>query len=178
MRGLFSYLCIEMIVILVFGGNKKRLETALFRYKGLKAESNQSVKLVVSAMPKSFVEASVQSENIPLDDLICVYTGLDTLTELISTKKLINNNLGAKELYLTSDHWHLPRIRAIANVVYLFSGIKIREEPCFLDMNRSESKSMVLIDRFRAYLWRFTGKIILGKNVEDRREGIKNLEFQ
>lgn len=168
-----------MKIILVFGGNQKRLDQGILCYKQLKASIGGPIKLIVSAMKKSFVIDKVTQEGIPMEDLICVYSGLDTLTELTSTKSLIKNRFRAKELYLVSDHWHLPRIRAIANIVYFLSGIKLKSIPYFKEEDtRSESRAMINIDRIRALLWRFTGLAPLGDNVKTRLEYITKLEFQ
>jgi uncharacterized SAM-binding protein YcdF (DUF218 family) len=158
--------------ILVFGGGFNRVEA------GLKlAQTLPNSRIIISAFKRSEVMAAAKQFGINSKRITLHYQGLDTLGEIVTTLPIVKR-FKAKQLHLVSDHWHLPRIRVAANIVYCFQGIQLIPAPVYDGKDRVESRGMVNIDRARALLWKGTGILQYSPDVRARANSIKALAGQ
>ena len=90
------------------------------------------------------------------------YLAWDTVTNFTCTYDRIRN-LGAKELYIVTDGYHMERAMAVAKTVYLGNGIKLIPSPS--SGGGKEPASRILVDDIRAWVWKLTGQIVADNQV-------------
>lgn len=91
------------------------------------------------------------------------YLAWDTVTNFTCTYDRIRN-LGAKELYIVTDGYHMERAMVIAKTVYLGNGVKLIPSPSSAP-DHKEPASRILLDDIRSWIWKLTGQIVADNQV-------------
>ncbi len=150
-------------VIIELGGNHGRLDAAISLL-----QANPGSHLVISTEgPASVVLDKLNAAGIDPSDYTIDESAWDTVTHFTNTMPLVKK-LGATELLVVTDGFHMLRAMCIANFIYFKSGITLSAQPSS-PVDHHESKSLVLFDTFRAAVSRFTGNTIYTQQVYDER---------
>ena len=100
------------------------------------------------------------------------FSAWDTVTNLALTKDLIVRQIGATNLHVVTETFHLPRAMIIARGVYLFEEMNvIAEEYTGGDQTRVEGWYNTQFDRIRALTFRFSGILFYDRAVLTQRIG-------
>ena len=155
-----------MIVILSLGGNPARMDTAISL-----CEAYAGSHLVVSSeSPADVVLQKLNASSLTPDRYTIDESAWDTVTNFTNTMPLVKR-LGATELWVVTDGFHMLRSMCIANLIYFKSGISVSAHPSS-PVDHQESKRLVLFDTFRAAVSRFLGNTIYTQQVYDDRVAI------
>lgn len=155
-----------MKVILELGGNPARLDTAI----SLLQANPDSTLIVSSESPVETVLAKLNDAGIDPLRYIIDETAWDTVTNFTNTEPLVKK-LGATELLVVTDGFHMRRSMLIASFVYFKSGITVSAHPSS-PADHQESNRLVLLDTARAALYRFTNQTLYDQTVYNNRVAI------
>jgi vancomycin permeability regulator SanA len=141
------------LTIIHLGGNVRRLNKAIETYR-----QNPGAFIIISSEDNTQqCVDKLKAAGIPDTDYIFDFNAWDTVTNFTTTFNYIRKR-GTKTLFVVTDRFHMPRAMAIANIVYLFTGVKLVAcESLEGDLNRKESKGKVQEAVIRATLWKFFG---------------------
>jgi uncharacterized SAM-binding protein YcdF (DUF218 family) len=103
-------------------------------------------------------EAGISQDRFYLD-----YLAWDTVTNFTCTYDRILG-MGAKELYVVTDGYHMERAMTIAKTVYLGNGVKLIPSPSS-PVDHKEPPARILLDDVRAWIWKVSGQIIADNKV-------------
>ena len=106
----------------------------------------------------------LKSAKIPKERFIFDYQAWDTVTNFTMTYPRIRD-MGIEELYVVSDLFHIPRVQAICESVYLGRGVVKHYIPHGTDNH----KEVIWYDLCRALFWRFTGILLYDQKTKDER---------
>lgn len=152
-----------MIVILSLGGNSSRMDTSISLCK----EHPGSHLVISSESPAEDVLQKLFASSLTPDRYTIDETAWDTVTNFTNTMPLVKS-LGATELWVVTDGFHMFRSMCIANLIYFKSGITVSAHPSS-PVDHQEPKRRVLFDTFRAAVSRFLGSTIYTQQVYDDR---------
>jgi uncharacterized SAM-binding protein YcdF (DUF218 family) len=142
---------IEPQAILVLGGEEER---ELFGAKVAHAHPNLPVWISSGAPPKYanrvFKKAGVAPENLHLD-----YQAIDTVTNFTTIVDRFESK-GITSVYLVTSDDHLPRARAIGEIVFGSRGIKVKPIT-FVSGRPVEPLRKTVRDGCRSLFWLATG---------------------
>jgi uncharacterized SAM-binding protein YcdF (DUF218 family) len=142
---------IEPQAIFVLGGEEER---ELFGAKVAHTHPNLPVWISSGAPPKYahrvFKKAGVAPENLHLD-----YQAIDTVTNFTTLVDRFESK-GITSVYLVTSDDHLPRARAIGEIVFGSRGIKVKPIT-FVSGRPVEPLRKTVRDGFRSILWLATG---------------------
>jgi uncharacterized SAM-binding protein YcdF (DUF218 family) len=151
-------------VILNLGGNPARLDTGI----NLLLQNPGSHLVVSSESPAQTVLdklAGIDPSSYTIDE-----SAWDTVTNFTNTEPLVKK-LGATELLVVTDGFHMRRAMLIAELVYFKSGISVSVHPSS-PADHQESKRLVIFDTLRAALYRFTNQTLYDQTVYNDRIAI------
>jgi len=152
-----------MKVILDLGGNTGRLDTAIPLL-----QANPGSHLIISSeSPMDIVLGKLNAAGVNSSQYTIDESAWDTVTNFTNTMPLVKK-LGATELLIVTDGFHMLRSMCIATLIYFKSGITLSAHPSS-PVDHNESKRLVLFDTFRAAVSRFTGNTIYTQQVYDER---------
>ena len=152
-----------MKVILELGGNPSRLTTAISLL-----QANPGSHLVISSeSPASTVLAMLFDAGVPPESYTIDESAWDTVTNFTNTEPLVKK-LGATELLVVTDGFHMRRAMLVAEFVYFKSGIKVSPHPSS-PADHQEDIKLVLFDTARAALYRFTNQTLYDQTVYNDR---------
>ena len=106
---------------------------------------------------------SCKSAGIDKSRFYLDYLAWDTVTNFTCTYNRIRN-LGAKELYIVTDGYHMERAMAIAKIVFTGTGINLIPSPSS-PVDHKEPASRIALDKIRSWLWKLTGQILADNQV-------------
>ncbi len=153
-------------VILELGGNPGRLDTAIPLL-----QANPGSHLIISSeSPASVVLDKLNAAGIDPANYTIDESAWDTVTNFTNTMPLVKK-LGATELLVVTDGFHMLRAMCIATLIYFKSGITLSAHPSS-PVDHNESKRLVIFDTFRAAVSRFLGNTIYTQQVYDDRVAV------
>jgi vancomycin permeability regulator SanA len=142
-----------MKTIIELGGNARRLNKAIEIYR----QHPDALILVSSEGQPELCVKMLKDAGVPESNYIFDFSAWDTVTNFTETYNYIRKR-GTKTLFVVTDKFHMPRAMAIANIVYLFIGVKLVAcESLEGDLSRVESKAKVQEAVIRTTLWKFLG---------------------
>jgi uncharacterized SAM-binding protein YcdF (DUF218 family) len=147
-------------LILQLGGNVARLDT------GIKVlhEHPDATMIILSELPVDDCLNKLREAKISKERFIFDYQSWDTVTNFTMTYPRIRN-MGIEELYVVSDLFHIPRVKAICESIYLGRNIKTHYIPHGTDNH----KEVIWYDLWRTLFWRFTEYLLYDQKVKDDR---------
>ena len=152
-----------MDVILELGGNIERMETAL----EMARLHPETILIVSSEGSPDAVMGRVNNDQLSWQRVLLDYNAWDTVTNFTKTVDLVRS-YRARRVYVVTDEFHMKRSMAIARGVYFLSGVELVPVPR-PSAKKSEDPQLVRWDRFRAWLWRFTGYLKYWPDVLEER---------
>lgn len=152
-----------MKVILELGGNPSRLDTAI----PLLQQNPGSHLVISSESPAQTVLDKLTAAEVDPSTYTIDETAWDTVTNFTNTMPLVKR-LGATELLVVTDGFHMLRAMCIATLIYFKSGITLSAHPSS-PVDHHESRRLVIFDTFRASISRFLGNTIYTQQVYDDR---------
>jgi vancomycin permeability regulator SanA len=161
------------LTIIHLGGSVHRLNKAIEAYR-----HNPGAFIIISS--EGGTQQCLDKLNvagIPDTDYIFDFNAWDTVTNFTATFNYIRKR-GTKTLFVVTDKFHMPRAMAIANIVYLFTGVKLI--PCESlegDLSRVETGTLVRSSIVRAALWKFFGYLV-GSNGPTYRQRIVGINAE
>jgi uncharacterized SAM-binding protein YcdF (DUF218 family) len=142
---------IQPQAIFVLGGEEER---EIFGAKFAHTHPNLPVWISSGAPPgyakRVFKKAGVSTENLHLD-----YQAIDTVTNFTTLVDRFESK-GITSVYLVTSDDHLPRARAIGEIVFGSRGIKVKPVT-FVSGRPTEPLQKTVRDSFRSLLWLATG---------------------
>jgi uncharacterized SAM-binding protein YcdF (DUF218 family) len=142
---------IEPQAIFVLGGEEER---ELFGAKFAHTHPNLPVWISSGAPPKYarrvFKKAGVAAEKLHLD-----YQAIDTVTNFTTLVDRFESK-GITSVYLVTSDDHIPRARAIGEIVFGSRGIKVKPVT-FVSGRPVEPLKKTVRDGFRSLFWLATG---------------------
>lgn len=142
---------IQPQAIFVLGGEEER---EIFGSKFAHTHPNLPVWISSGAPPayakRVFKKAGVSAENLHLD-----YQAIDTVTNFTTLADRFESK-GITSVYLVTSDDHLPRARAIGEIVFGSRGIKVKPVT-FVSGRPTEPIQKTVRDSFRSLLWLATG---------------------
>lgn len=144
-------------IILQLGGNINRMDTGL----KLLQDHPDAIMLISSELPADECLSRLKAAKIPKERFIFDYQAWDTVTNFTTTYTRIRE-MGVKELYIVSDLFHIPRVQAICESVYLGRNI-VKYYICHGTDNHKE---VIWYDLCRALFWRFTGILLYDEKIK------------
>ena len=147
-------------IILQLGGNVARLDTGielLQRYP--------DVRMIISSeLPPEECIRKLKAAKISKDRFIFDYQSWDTVTNFTITFPIIRE-MEIEEMFVVSDLFHIPRVQAICESVYLGKGM-IKH---YVAHGSDDHKEPIWYDTIRALVWRFTGHLLYDPKVKSDR---------
>jgi uncharacterized SAM-binding protein YcdF (DUF218 family) len=147
-------------LILQLGGNVARLDTGI---KVLQ-EHPDATMIISSELPADVCIRKLREAKIPKERFIFDYQAWDTVTNFTVTCPMIRD-MGIEELYVVSDLFHIPRVEAICESIYLGRNIK----KYYISHGTDNHKEVIWYDLCRALFWRFTEYLLYDQKVKDDR---------
>ncbi len=142
---------IQPQAIFVLGGEEER---EIFGAKFAHTHPNLPVWISSGAPPgyakRVFKKAGVSAESLHLD-----YQAIDTVTNFTTLVDRFESK-GITSVYLVTSDDHLPRARAIGEIVFGSRGIKVKPVT-FVSGRPTEPLQKTVRDSFRSLLWLATG---------------------
>ena len=142
---------IQPQAIFVLGGEEER---EIFGAKFAHTQPNLPVWISSGAPPgyakRVFKKAGVSAENLHLD-----YQAIDTVTNFTTLVDRFESK-GITSVYLVTSDDHLPRARAIGEIVFGSRGIKVKPVT-FVSGRPVEPLRKTVRDSFRSLFWLATG---------------------
>jgi uncharacterized SAM-binding protein YcdF (DUF218 family) len=152
-----------MKIILSLGGNPERLNTAIPLL-----QANPGSHLVISSeSPIPTILDKLNSAGVNPSQYTIDETAWDTVTNFTNTMPLVKK-LGATELMVVTDGFHMLRSMCVARLIYFKSGTTLSAHPSSPE-NRNESIGLVLSDTLRAAISRFFGCTVYYQGVYNER---------
>jgi hypothetical protein len=147
-------------VILQLGGNVHRMDTGL----KLLLEHSDAIMIISSELPVDECLSKLKAAKIPKERFIFDYQAWDTVTNFTMTYPKIRD-MGVKELYVVSDLFHIPRVQAICESIYLGRDVVKN----YIAHGTDNHKEVIWYDLCRALLWRFTGYLLYDNKTKNDR---------
>jgi uncharacterized SAM-binding protein YcdF (DUF218 family) len=142
---------LEPQAIFVLGGEEER---EIFAAKFAHKHPNLPVWISGGApqgyAKKVFKKAGVSTDNLHLD-----YQAIDTVTNFTTLVDRFESK-GITSVYLVTSDDHIPRARAIGEIVFGSRGIKVKPVT-FVSGRPSEPVQKTVRDSFRSLIWLTTG---------------------
>jgi vancomycin permeability regulator SanA len=162
-----------MKTIIELGGSPHRLNKAIEIYR----QHPGALILVSSEGQPELCVKMLKDAGVPESNYVFDFNAWDTVTNFTETYNYIRKR-GTKTLFVVTDKFHMPRAMAIANIVYLFTGVKlIACESLEGDLNRVETGTLVRSSIVRAALWKFFGYLV-GSNGPTYRQRIVGINAE
>jgi uncharacterized SAM-binding protein YcdF (DUF218 family) len=147
-------------IILQLGGNVNRLDTGI----QVLQQYPDATMIISSELPPEECINKLKSAKISKDRFIFDYQAWDTVTNFTTTLPIIRD-MEIGEIYVVSDLFHIPRVQAICESVYLGRGIVKH----YVAHGTDNHEEVVWYDLCRALLWRFTGFLLYDQKTKDER---------
>jgi hypothetical protein len=161
------------LVIIHLGGGIHRLNKAIETYR----QHSGAFIIISSEGGTQQCLDKLNAADISSTDYVFDFNAWDTVTNFTATFDYIRKR-GTKTLFVVTDKFHMPRAMAIANIVYLFTGVKlIACESLEGDLNRVETGTLVRSSIVRAALWKFFGYLV-GSNGPTYRQRIVGINAE
>lgn len=147
-------------IILQLGGNINRMDTGL----QLLQDIPDAIMIISSELPADECLSRLKEARISKERFIFDYQAWDTVTNFTMTYSKICE-MDAEELYIVSDLFHIPRVQAICESVYLGRNIL----KYYVSHGTDDHKEVIWYDLCRALLWKFTGYLLYDQKTKNER---------
>lgn len=151
-------------VILHLGGNTARVYKTL----SLALTFPQATIVVSSEADPVFMIDQFRQAGV-LDRVVFNFKAWDTLTNFTDTLRIVRD-LGATQVFVVTEPFHMRRAMMLARVIYWLEGIKPIAAPTSTLSSHRDPIIRLVKDFFRVWVWKWTTYVIAEPDLKHARK--------